>query len=63
MGKIKLWNRIKCAKMNFTTVGEGEGKSYQNEKDNEKCQQWSLLLGRIATVKEGNKAHQLIKCL
>lgn len=49
--------------MNFTTVGEGEGKSYQNEKNNEKCQPSSLLLGGIATVKEGNKAHQLIKRL
>lgn len=54
MDKIKLRNRIKCAKMHFVTVAEGKSKSYQNEKDNEKCQLWSLLLGKITTAKEGN---------
>lgn len=64
MDKIKLNNGIKCAKINFATVAEGRSKSYQNEKDNEKCQPCSLLLGKITTAKEGNKyAHQLIKHL
>lgn len=38
MDKIKFKNGIKCAKMNFSTVDEGQSNSYQNEKDNVKCQ-------------------------
>lgn len=56
MDKIKFLNVIKCAKMNFSTVDEEKSKGYQNEKDNVKCQPWSLLLCKNTGAKEGNKA-------
>lgn len=56
MDKINFLNVIKCAKMNFSTVDEEKSKGYQNEKDNVKCQPWSLLLCKNTGAKEGNKA-------